>query len=181
MRSMPSTYSVTWSRRTSATAWCTLRGRFWSQKRATSNAEGASMSGEKARVRLGVSLALVACALAAAGLVPLASSRVTAEPAQDSLAVAYTKQVRPLFQRHCWRCHSGKRQEADVDLGSFTTFADVRKAPRTWQKVLEMLDSGQMPPKEARQPSDADRSRLRTWVRAYLKTEARTLAGDPGP
>src|SRR5713226_4874717 len=139
------------------------------------------MSGEKARVRLGISLALMACTLGGAGLVPLPSSTVTAEPSQDPLAGEYVKEIRPLFQRHCWRCHSGKRQEADVDLGSFTTFAEVRKELRTWQKVLEMLDSGQMPPREARQPSDADRLRLRTWVRAYLKVEARAQAGDPGP
>ncbi|MBI1915064.1 MAG: hypothetical protein HYS12_10055, partial [Planctomycetes bacterium] len=139
------------------------------------------MSGEKARVRLGVGLALVASALAVAGLVPLSSSPATAEPAQDPLAVEYAKEVRPLFQRRCWRCHSGKRQEGDVNLESFTTLTEVRKAPRTWQKVLEMLDSGQMPPPEARQPSDAERLHLRTWVRSYLKVEARAQAGDPGP
>src|SRR5439155_11208030 len=128
------------------------------------------MSVEKARVQLRVSLALVVCALTAAGFVHLYSSSVAAEPSPDRLAAEYTKEIRPLFQRHCWRCHStNKRQEADVDLESFATFADVRKAPRTWQKVLEMLDSGQMPPKEAKQPSDADRTRLRAWVRAYLK------------
>src|SRR5262245_61274368 len=139
------------------------------------------MSVEKFRVRLGVGLGLMVCALTTAGLVPMGSSAATAEPPPAALAGEYNKEVRPLFQRHCWRCHSGDRQEADVDLGSFTTFADVRKAPRTWQKVLEMLDSGQMPPKGARQPSDADRNRLRTWVRSYLKAEARAQAGDPGP
>src|SRR5262249_30816756 len=56
-----------------------------------------------------------------------------------------------------------------------------RRGYRTWQKVLEMLDSGQMPPQEAKQPGDEDRTRLRTWVRAYLKVEARASAGDPGP
>src|SRR5262245_21290451 len=136
---------------------------------------------DEARVRVGVGLVLVVSALGIGGLVPLSSSSVTAEPSQDPLAVEYTKEVRPLFQRHCWRCHSGKRQEADVNLGSFTTFDEVRKAPRTWQKVLEMLDSGQMPPPEARQPSDADRRHLRTWVRSYLTAEARAQAGDPGP
>src|SRR5262245_60659097 len=136
---------------------------------------------DEARVRVGVGLVLVVSALGIGGLVPLSSSSVTAEPSQDPLAVEYTKEVRPLFQRHCWRCHSGKRQEADVNLGSFTTFDDVRKAPRTWLKVLEMLDSGQMPPPEARRPSEADRNHLRTWVRSYLKAEARAQAGDPGP
>src|SRR5262249_25580362 len=137
---------------------------------------------KSARERLRLVVALAACAFAAAGLVHLYSSTGAAEPAADPLAAEYTKEVRPLFQRYCWRCHStNKRQEADVDLESFATLADVRKAPRTWQKVLEMLETGQMPPREAKQPSDADRLRLRNWVRGYLKVEARALAGDPGP
>ena len=43
-----------------------------------------------------------------------------------------------------------------------------------------MLDSGQMPPKKARQPADAERTRLRQWVRGYLTVEAKARAGDPG-
>ena len=61
-------------------------------------------------------------------------------------------------------------------------FADVRKSPRTWQKALEMLDSGQMPPRKAkRHPTDGERTKLHNWVRNYLRFEARALAGDPGP
>src|SRR5262249_26249576 len=104
-----------------------------------------------------------------------------AEPSLDTLATEYTSEIRPLVQRYCVRCHSEKRQEAEVNLQRFAALADVRQGSRTWQKVLEMLDSGQMPPKEAKQPSIEDRGRLRTWVRAYLKIEAKALAGDPGP
>jgi hypothetical protein len=44
-----------------------------------------------------------------------------------------------------------------------------------------MLDTGQMPPEGVRQPTDAERSRLRKWVHAYLAFEAQARAGDPGP
>ena len=44
-----------------------------------------------------------------------------------------------------------------------------------------MLDSQQMPPVDAEQPSDAERAELRGWVRRMLKEEARRYAGDPGP
>jgi hypothetical protein len=61
------------------------------------------------------------------------------------------------------------------------TWADVRKNAKTWQKAAEMLDSGQMPPQGARQPTEAERTRLRKWVRGYLIVEANARSGDPGP
>jgi hypothetical protein len=129
-------------------------------------------------IRLGLGLALVVCALVGA---VLEMSAPAAEPSRESLAAEYAKEIRPLFQRYCWRCHSSQKHKGDVVLESFTSLADIRKAPRTWQKVLEMLDTSQMPPSEAKQPNDSERSRLRAWVRSYLRTEARAQAGDPGP
>lgn len=117
-----------------------------------------------------------------AGLLVLAGiSAAAKEPDLDTLASDYGKEIRPLIQRYCVRCHSAKRSEADIDLDAIGTFADVRKHSRTWQKVGEMLDSGQMPPREAKQLGAAERTRLQGWVRAYLLIEATTLAGDPGP
>jgi hypothetical protein len=118
--------------------------------------------------------------LLAAGLARPAQRAVAAEPFAD-LATEHAREIRPLLQRYCERCHSAKHHEGDVNLAAFTTLTDVRKATKTWQKVLEMLEGGQMPPKESRQPSEAERARLHRWVRAYLQAEARALAGDPGP
>jgi hypothetical protein len=44
-----------------------------------------------------------------------------------------------------------------------------------------MLDSGQMPPRDAEQPTADERTRLQAWVRAFLTREAESRAGDPGP
>ena len=97
-----------------------------------------------------------------------------------ALARSYSSDIRPLVARYCLKCHSGERIEADVDLAAFATWNDVRRQPKTWQKVGEMLDSGQMPPKEALPPTDAERSRLKQWVKDYLTLEAQSRAGDPG-
>lgn len=95
-------------------------------------------------------------------------------------AASYKAEITPLLKRYCHECHSGERTEADVDLATFATFEDVRKHPKVWQKVNEMLGSGQMPPKGARQPGEPERTRLKQWVHGYLKFEAQARAGDPG-
>ena len=70
------------------------------------------------------------------------------------LSDRYAKDIRPLVERFCHECHSAKKAEADVDLlRVLRPWAQVRKQPQVWQKVGEMLDSGQMPPKERGSPN----------------------------
>ncbi len=90
-------------------------------------------------------------------------------------------EVRPLLVRYCHECHAGETLEAEIDLAAYKSLDDLRRQPRVWQKVGEMLDSGQMPPPEAAQPTDVERQRLRSWVREFLTVEAAAHAGDPGP
>jgi hypothetical protein len=95
-------------------------------------------------------------------------------------ATAFTENIRPLLAKYCQECHSAERMEADIDLAAFRALDDVRKQARTWQKVGEMLDSGQMPPPEAKPLKEDERKVLRDWVRKFLTTEAAARAGDPG-
>lgn len=96
------------------------------------------------------------------------------------LGESYRSEIVPLLKRFCYECHSPTLTEADVDLTTFATIADVRKHAKVWQKAGAMLDSGQMPPKDSTQPTDAERKKLQQWVRQYLTFEANARAGDPG-
>ena len=107
-----------------------------------------------------------------------------AEPAPDhfaGLASSFRSQARPLLKRFCLGCHSEKKKKGDLDLQQFKTLAAVRRGTSTWLKVAEMLDDGEMPPEDSRQPSAAQRKQLREWVRRYLVAESLANAGDPGP
>ena len=112
----------------------------------------------------------------------LMSTNSTAEETKEfrEFAATYVNDIRPIVSRHCEKCHSQELSEAEIDLTAFPSLAEIRKKPETWQKVSEILEAGQMPPKDAPQLSDGDRSKLQQWVRGYLKTEAQTRAGDPG-
>jgi hypothetical protein len=118
-----------------------------------------------------------------AGVVVVALSAVAAaEPtAFEKLAAEYQQHVRPVLKEFCLDCHSTKAREGELDLERFADFPQVRKSPQAWQKVEEMLRLGEMPPKESRQPSEVQRTRLHGWVRKYLDAEAQARAGDPGP
>jgi hypothetical protein len=112
----------------------------------------------------------------------LAPCGAAAEPAAfDLLGNEYSGQVRPLITRFCLDCHSTAKQEGELDLERFARLDDVRSAVTTWLKVAEMLDNGEMPPKDAKQLTSDEKKQLRAWVQRYLNAEAHATAGDPGP
>ena len=110
-----------------------------------------------------------------------ASFCASANAVEPKPSNAYESEIKPLLARYCGDCHSPDLAEGEIDLVSKATLADVQRDPLVWQKVAEMLASDQMPPKEVDQPSDEQRAKLRDWVTAFLKEEARRRAGDPGP
>ena len=138
--------------------------------------ESAPMRLVRPQIRIAAVLSvLTVLLLLAPGLTPGAE-----EPDVKARAQAYQPEIRLLVKRYCRECHSDQKTEGDIDLAVFATWDDVRKQPETWQKVGGMLESGQMPPKKAPQPTEAERTRLHQWVRGYLTIEARARAGDPG-
>src|SRR5262245_7473743 len=138
------------------------------------------MSDRRKRVYWVACVAFAALSMAATCFLQIRSHAAAAPQAQDRLAADYTNDVRPLLTKYCHRCHSDKLTEAEINLAKYATLNEVRRGTRTWQKVAEMLDTGQMPPKTAKQPSENERTKLREWVRSFLKNEAKARAGDPG-
>lgn len=129
--------------------------------------------------RVGRQIETLLVGVMAAALVLQARAAPPEDAALARLAATF-HEVRSLVTHYCFECHSGDQNEAEIDLAAFADLTAVRRQTRTWQKVGEMLDSGQMPPKGAKQPSDSERRRLHQWVRDYLSVEAHARSGDPG-
>jgi hypothetical protein len=123
---------------------------------------------------------LLVCGLACFVAVPAASFGDSVATFHK-LGEEFAREIRPILNQHCMKCHAADVQEGTLDLEQFATLADVRRSTKTWLKVAEMLDNGEMPPKKAVQPSPERRKRLRGWVADYLNAEAIASAGDPGP
>lgn len=106
------------------------------------------------------------------------------EPQADpfaGLADEYTAKTLPIVKQYCHGCHATATQEGELDLERFGSLADVRQGTKAWLKLVEMLDNGEMPPKEEPQPTPEERKQLRGWAERYLHAEALANAGDPGP
>ena len=84
------------------------------------------------------------------------------------------------FQKYCFECHGEKKPEAGISIaklvGQFSIGADADH----WEKMAEMLDGGMMPPLDAEQPTDAERTAAAAWIRSSLEAYEKEHAGAPG-
>jgi hypothetical protein len=96
-----------------------------------------------------------------------------AEPASAAFAKLgeeYAGRVQPILKQFCWGCHATAKPKGELDLERFATLAHVRRDPKVWLKAAEMLDNGEMPPAEAKQPTATQ-----------PRSERRRSTGQPVP
>lgn len=99
----------------------------------------------------------------------------------DDLARTFAQRIQPLIVKTCGECHGKEPKDNDVDLTRFATAQAIIAKPKLLSDVAGRLRLGDMPPKEAPQPTQAERDQLLGWITAALDAEAAARAGDPGP
>ncbi len=122
-------------------------------------------------------VSLVATFLVVSGgwLLLLPSAHVASQSNDD-----FSRIVRPFLQRFCLECHSTQRKKGSLDLEQFTSVEAVRKEIKRWQQVLELVESGEMPPEGQPQPASKEKQEFLRWLNEWINQEARQRAGDPG-
>jgi cytochrome c553 len=85
----------------------------------------------------------------------------------------------PLLATHCQRCHGPETQESGVRVDDLPAVIDTIAAAERWQKVLNVLNSGEMPPEDEPQPKRAAKADLLDDLATAMVT-ARKLLADQG-
>jgi hypothetical protein len=87
----------------------------------------------------------------------------------------------PTFEKYCFECHGAYKPEAGLSIQRLLGQPSVGPSSPQWEKVIEMLDTGAMPPEDASQfPTDAERASAAAWVRSSLQAYMTAHAGEPG-
>jgi hypothetical protein len=113
--------------------------------------------------------------LALAAFASLAWAWTTARARRDSPAerlrvaeVAFKHDVLPVLTRYCGDCHADGVSKGDVSLDGFTNVTAVLKDRKLWERVLQNVRSGDMPPPKKAQPTAGERDQLVTWMESTL-------------
>lgn len=114
-----------------------------------------------------------ALVLGVAGLTVSASRAAeTRIPAADAASDHFTREVAPIFEQYCVKCHSGAKPKGDVVLSFKSTqdAIDRHAGDRDfWNHVAQMIAAKDMPPDdEEKQPSDVERRTLVDWINTDL-------------
>jgi hypothetical protein len=110
-------------------------------------------------------------ALPLAGLFVFAA---TAPPARTAPAKpapggpSFARDVRPVMEKYCVPCHTGKTPAADLDLSGDKAEAAVVKRRDVWEKVADNVAQMHMPPQGMPQPTHEQRDRLVAFVQSTL-------------
>ncbi|MEO6811323.1 MAG: DUF1592 domain-containing protein [Isosphaeraceae bacterium] len=92
----------------------------------------------------------------------------------------FEAKVAPVLNKYCISCHGGKKPKAGVNLATFTDEAAVLKDLKTWEKVLENVELGLMPPEDKPQPTEVEVETLTAWVESTLTSANCRGPADPG-
>jgi hypothetical protein len=83
------------------------------------------------------------------------------------VAGPFDAQVKPLLTKYCLDCHAGKDAEGGVSLDECTEAAARSTDRGIWLKVLRQVQGHAMPPRDAEQPTDAERAALAGWISGF--------------
>ncbi len=93
---------------------------------------------------------------------------------------ALPEKHRALLESHCQSCHGAEKQKGKFRVDDLPfSITDIASAER-WQKVLNALNSGEMPPEEEKQPAAVQKTDFLDELTQTLVTARRALSDQHG-
>lgn len=86
--------------------------------------------------------------------------------------------IQRFLKRHCFQCHGVEKPKGDLRLDILTEPTSTATAGETWSRILEVVESGEMPPKKQPRPDAADVSKFLRLITDAMEqpVSARSLA-----
>lgn len=89
--------------------------------------------------------------------------------------------VSSVLESTCYDCHNAKKTKGGVDLESLKEGPDFEGHYALWEKVVEVVAKGDMPPEDADSITGDEKKLLLGWLGHEMDVIAQRNAGDPGP
>lgn len=88
--------------------------------------------------------------------------------------------TQPLLAAHCLKCQGPDDANGGVRIDTLPAMIDSIEAAERWQQVLNVLNSGEMPPDEAKQIEPASKADLLDDLAHVMVAARKTLADSGG-
>jgi Protein of unknown function (DUF1592)/Protein of unknown function (DUF1588)/Protein of unknown function (DUF1585)/Protein of unknown function (DUF1587)/Protein of unknown function (DUF1595)/Planctomycete cytochrome C len=102
-------------------------------------------------------------------LLVLLAGNLAASADEPVPAATFADGVKPFLTAYCVSCHGPTKQKGDRRFDELTGEIADDNALVDLQDILDQLNLGEMPPKEARQPTDDERLRVTQWFTVRIE------------
>ena len=88
--------------------------------------------------------------------------------------------IEPFLKKYCMKCHGERKQKSDVRFDSIHWIISNNEDAQDWQDVLDVLNSGDMPPEDEAQPRESEFSQVVGLLTNDLSVARDRLAATGG-
>ncbi|WP_010585790.1 DUF1592 domain-containing protein [Schlesneria paludicola] len=104
---------------------------------------------------------------------------VSAVQAAELATVTMPERHRAFFKNYCVDCHNSETKDGNLQLDDIAFSLDTVEKAERWQKILNQLNSGSMPPKDAKRPDNREKTEFLDDL-AHSLAKARKSLSDVG-
>src|SRR6476661_1003896 len=94
------------------------------------------------------------------------------------LGQTFENTVQPVFTKTCTPCHNAQLASGGLNIAGFTKAASLASDRPGWDRILDKLRAGEMPPKPMPRPKELDA--VIQFVQGELDKADRNTKPDPG-
>ena len=76
-----------------------------------------------------------------------------AQPDAEKDPLSWDRKIHQVVRRFCVDCHNDEEANGNVNLAQDQDIRLILEHRRTWETALAVVEQGEMPPEDARQPS----------------------------
>jgi cytochrome c5 len=118
--------------------------------------------------------------LSATGLLLAANPQAPPSKKDQTDAAAFEKSVPPVLAKTCAPCHNDRLTSGGLNLGPFSAPGSIAEHREGWEKILQKLRTGEMPPEGVQRPPEDQVDALIKFVEGEFERADRNLKPDPG-
>src|ERR1051326_2569584 len=93
-------------------------------------------------------------------------------------AQTFDSTVRPVLTKTCLPCHNEQNASAGLNIAGFTKATSLTSDRPGWDRILDKLRAGEIPPKPIPRPTELDA--VNHFVQSELDKAVRNLKPAPG-
>ena len=80
----------------------------------------------------------------------------------------FKEEIRPFLSEYCLDCHDNDSKKGGLNFEDLKSNFKVNGTSSAWEKILEQVEIGMMPPEKKDQPSATQRTIVAEWIKDEL-------------